>query len=577
MVNCQFFSTPQGCNFGAMCRFAHTNPPPAIEAEQSKPKSSSRKGPKNTITVKPGEKNSVTIKPGLVITKKKDIVGQEVGSIVQEMTNVHIQPVKPSRPAVARPVSKTIQQSSDPVERARNIRDFEIQQLVKRYSAKSTAFSTHIAVEFEMKPSDPDFPFELEALQVLLTIPILYPTDRKCKLELNNPEIPSNLTTNIEKVVSEKIELSKLSLLDIIKWMDKELEGFLVEKQEVGVKIAFVKPTDARVYYGGDPGSSDEDNQELTDVTTDEEPEMVEENSVQMPEISHKGTQIRLMNIDLENISLLHSISLSISVRCLRCKDIGEFLSLKPSSNSENLQTNACKKCSTVYTANFRTDFVHLNSISLGFLDLEGCSVLDLLPSKYSATCSNCNHEQSPNECFENLVRDSTTIQHCRNCHTKMSITIKNVKFVKIDNTPAKLLRKAPRKPKDEHFTLNQPLPKNGVCAHYRKSYRWFRFPCCSKLFPCDICHDEGSDHKGEWATRMVCGFCSREQPYSQKPCVCGKSLVRERGKGFWEGGDGTRDPRLMSKNDSRKYSGLNKTVSRRAKDKKFGRNAEKL
>ncbi|KAJ3320705.1 hypothetical protein HDV06_005113 [Boothiomyces sp. JEL0866] len=568
MVNCQFFSTSQGCQFGAMCRFAHVNPQPQ-EQEQSRPKSSSKRQKEKQETV--------TIKPGLVITKKKSTIQEDI-SVLDAMNELKVQPAKPARPVVSRPVSKTILQSSDPVERARNIRDFEIQQLAKRYSAKTTTFTSHIAVEFEMHPSDPDFPFELESLQVLLTIPILYPTDRKCKLNLNNPEIPVNLSSKIEKTVSEKIEMSRLTLLDIMKWMDKELESFLVDKPDAGVKIAFVKPTDARVYYGGESGSSDEEQQEeeLSDETGDELEES-EEPSLQMPEISHKGTQIRLINIDLENISLLHSISLSISVKCDRCKEVGEFLELKPSFDSENIQTHSCHKCSTVYTANFRTDFVHMNSISLGFLDLEGCSVLDLLPSKYSATCSNCNHEQAANECFQNLVRNSTTIQHCRNCHTKLTITLNNVKFVKIDNTPVKLLRKAPRKPKDEHFTINQPLPKNGMCSHYRKSYRWFRFPCCSKLYPCDVCHDEAADHNAEWANRMICGFCSREQPYSQKPCVCGKSLVREKGKGFWEGGDGTRDPRLMSKNDSRKYAGMNKTMSRKSKDKKFGRNAERL
>ena len=38
------------------------------------------------------------------------------------------------------------------------------------------------------------------------------------------------------------------------------------------------------------------------------------------------------------------------------------------------------------------------------------------------------------------------------------------------------------------------------------------RFPCCSKCFACDVCHDESEDHEMKFATRMVCGFCSKEQ-----------------------------------------------------------------
>jgi hypothetical protein len=60
--------------------------------------------------------------------------------------------------------------------------------------------------------------------------------------------------------------------------------------------------------------------------------------------------------------------------------------------------------------------------------------------------------------------------------------------------------------------------------------------------------------------------FCSREQNYSQsKACTCGKELTRKQGSGFWEGGDGTRSKQLMNRNDSRKFKGLNKTVSMKA------------
>jgi uncharacterized CHY-type Zn-finger protein len=39
------------------------------------------------------------------------------------------------------------------------------------------------------------------------------------------------------------------------------------------------------------------------------------------------------------------------------------------------------------------------------------------------------------------------------------------------------------------------------------------RFPCCGKCYPCDKCHEEASDgHEMEQATRMICGFCSKEQ-----------------------------------------------------------------
>jgi hypothetical protein len=42
----------------------------------------------------------------------------------------------------------------------------------------------------------------------------------------------------------------------------------------------------------------------------------------------------------------------------------------------------------------------------------------------------------------------------------------------------------------------------------------------------------------------MICGFCSKEQPYSNEPCsACGHSLTRTGGprQAFWHGGTGQR------------------------------------
>ena len=62
-----------------------------------------------------------------------------------------------------------------------------------------------------------------------------------------------------------------------------------------------------------------------------------------------------------------------------------------------------------------------------------------------------------------------------------------------------------------------KPLPNKGACAHFKQSYRWLRFPCCGRAFPCASCH-EASDcpaaSMGVWASRMICGKCSRSAMY---------------------------------------------------------------
>uniref|UniRef100_A0A1I8JQZ7 C3H1-type domain-containing protein n=1 Tax=Macrostomum lignano TaxID=282301 RepID=A0A1I8JQZ7_9PLAT len=48
----------------------------------------------------------------------------------------------------------------------------------------------------------------------------------------------------------------------------------------------------------------------------------------------------------------------------------------------------------------------------------------------------------------------------------------------------AKQQQKKPKKPIEPDIRPGQPLPSNGTCRHYKRSYRWLRFPCCGRAFP---------------------------------------------------------------------------------------------
>ena len=106
--------------------------------------------------------------------------------------------------------------------------------------------------------------------------------------------------------------------------------------------------------------------------------------------------------------------------------------------------------------------------------------------------------------------------------------------------------RKPGKKLKDrEIIQVGQPLPDLGTCEHYKKSHRWlrlapptkaftchmtfidyfpstciYRFPCCGKAYPCDVCHDQSEDHCMERANRMICGYCSKEQVSTERKVV---------------------------------------------------------
>ncbi|KAF3801579.1 hypothetical protein GCG54_00014795 [Colletotrichum gloeosporioides] len=261
-----------------------------------------------------------------------------------------------------------------------------------------------------------------------------------------------------------------------------------------------------------------------------------------------RGTSISFPDIELHSIELFQVSILNLSVKCTRCKTANEITGLR----HEAPQTSSCRKCAAGFAAQFRHQLVHANSTRAGFVDLTGCTVVDMLPSTFVPVCAKCSTQS------QGLVsvRGDATTNVCRTCHGKFTFKIPTVKFLAISASTLAAPSAGPVK-KAEKLGLHAgtPLPERGACAHYRKSYRWFRFSCCNRVHPCDRCHDDAEGHVNEWASRMVCGWCSREQRYSPDACgFCGRSVIGRKGRGFWEGGKGTRDRTLMSRKDPRKH-----------------------
>lgn len=89
-----------------------------------------------------------------------------------------------------------------------------------------------------------------------------------------------------------------------------------------------------------------------------------------------RGTAISFPFVELYGIELLEIVTLNITVKCDRCRDITEIKGLK----NGVAKSESCKKCASSLVVCFRRDFVHANAVRAGFLDLEGCVVGDMLP-----------------------------------------------------------------------------------------------------------------------------------------------------------------------------------------------------
>lgn len=268
-----------------------------------------------------------------------------------------------------------------------------------------------------------------------------------------------------------------------------------------------------------------------------------------------RGTEIRLIDPKLDNVSLFKCTSLHLMVKCNRCKETVQVQNIKSDQDAKE-RWMACPTCTAELGIKFVGELVHQGAKSLGLLQLSGCKPYDILPSGYIGTCGSCMADMAHTLTLS--PHDPPRTMACFSCHAKMTCGLGDYTFIKIGSEGGEKLKAdekqvmklKQKKKKEDHLVIGEPLPNRGTCTHYGKSNRWFRFSCCNKLYPCDICHDSHEDHHVEMAKRHVCGLCSREQTIvGGKACVCGHEFDRAPQRGaFWEGGKGVRNVATMSR-----------------------------
>ena len=130
---------------------------------------------------------------------------------------------------VQKPISRV--QVEDP-------REFQIQQLRRRFSPKETAEADGTALAFSMAPSDPDFPFEMVGLECVLHVPAGYPGKGKPFLDVKNKEMGRGYQINVEKGFDALLAKSpQMTLLGLFAALDKQLESLLAAPKAETVKL----------------------------------------------------------------------------------------------------------------------------------------------------------------------------------------------------------------------------------------------------------------------------------------------------------------------------------------------------
>ncbi|CUS07020.1 unnamed protein product [Tuber aestivum] len=373
---------------------------------------------------------------------------------------------------------------------------------------------------------------------------------------------------------------------------DKEKPvGLVPDKDHIQV---IPRPPDWNVPEDGE-SDDDEDSEYDSDDYVSGDPEDNCEGPIgQMDQkVIERGTAMSLPGIDMPGVQLLEIAKLNVTVKCSKCKKELEVNDLKPTmpGKSSKPKLSQCEKCSRVLGIGFRQEFVHMNSNRLGFFDLVGCAIVEILPSDFIPQCASCSTSLPPPG-IKGLVPGQRQSTNCRQCHAKLSILIPEIKLLRITSEDESkyynqlFIKKFPLNASAMSSAMSYPsrgavhitkralagsgfLGKicKGQLGPYNDDTLLTRSSpagnSCNKVFPCDKCHEEQVEpfHHWEHANRMICGTCSREQQYRPEECTYCKHAFIKRYTGYWEGGTGTRDKRLLRRNDPRKHKRVNKPV----------------
>jgi len=95
-----------------------------------------------------------------------------------------------------------------------------------------------------------------------------------------------------------------------------------------------------------------------------------------------RGVLLSFPQLELHSIELMELTTLNITVKCERCKDTMDVLRLRNNVTGEaaNMRDETCKKCASGLAVGFRADLMHAGSVRAGYLDMDGCTVTDMLP-----------------------------------------------------------------------------------------------------------------------------------------------------------------------------------------------------
>ncbi|KAJ2847263.1 hypothetical protein IWW36_003943, partial [Coemansia brasiliensis] len=262
--------------------------------------------------------------------------------------------------------------------------------------------------------------------------------------------------------------------------------------RKVSLEEAGLSTDIANLNLNSDHGDSSSNSSDSSSDDSEHIVEMVAEPSSDINPYAkplRRGIEIRFGIVKMTNISLAHCHSLNLTVRCLRCKNTVEVMSVTPTvrADRDHQLWKACDTCSTILGIRFRPDWMFTGTTTLGYLDCSGCTPFELLPSKFTLSCDPCtmSQDEKPADTAGSVGIASVSTFSCRSCFARLSILLQEPQFVRLQSGVklggssgaaqiSKAIANRKKKPSRQEELLQlgvvpgQPLPNNGTCKHFR-------------------------------------------------------------------------------------------------------------
>lgn len=116
-------------------------------------------------------------------------------------------------------------------------RGFQLAQLRRRYAPAERSADGATVLEFSLTPSDPDFPYDIDKLECVLTVPQGFPA-APAALRIRNRDMPRGYQINVERGFDTiAMERPHSTLLQWLNFLDRRLENLLAAPKAETIKL----------------------------------------------------------------------------------------------------------------------------------------------------------------------------------------------------------------------------------------------------------------------------------------------------------------------------------------------------